>query len=977
MTTVRDLRTGEEADLALLLTSYQEQSRSGTLKLQGKDGQVKYVYMKRGTIELLKTSRSRTLLGKALLKRRKLTEEQLSAALERQRAAQNRLRLGEILVGMGIVLESDVQKALAYQIAEEVFELFSWGDASYEFFRGEPPLDIFETEDLQARVSLSPVQLTREAIRRQNELLELRRLVPSLKDVYAPTPRAYRPDAEHGPAVQELLGALDGRRNLEEALDVVRAPDLVALRVLAKMVQEGDAVALSAQDQLALGGELEEQGEFERARERFLRAEELGHADYELPRRIGQLAEALGHVPEACKRYLEYAVRCAKDGWLDVATITLARVLELDPGHHEARERHAELLTREARALEELGDPAAAGRLQAAVAQWEHLLAAAEGPEDRRRALTALLALDPGRHDLRERLAELSVELGDTAQAVLDLQELAMTALEAGEHARAVGVLERVLAIDPDDLLARQSLATTYARLGRKDDAVREYLRLAKTLEESGLASASAGSVVELYEKVIELEPTHGEARRFLARAYDDKQQADKAIAHYAQVVEGLRRQGDRRELLGALRKLSSLKPEDLALKLEAARLGLELGEEAPGLDSLKGLGEAALRQGDLELARKVLGEHLERQGGDLEAHLLLARVEAQGKDAAAAARRAAAVFELALLTGRNDLAEEAVKRALDHEPDRPEHRERLARVLVGKGRADEAARALVRAARRARDDENLGLAQGWARRALELDGTCDDARDLLETLKRPKTPVAAQPPAPAEEAPRAAGPTIAATITGGGKVASIEGFQTKTRRIGGIADRLRTMKGGGEPGSEAPAPPASVSKGPEAPGDAADPGVSKKASSAMNRLRALKTGGAPPTSGPPGGGEGHGGGDGAGAAGGAPPAGQAISKGPEAPGEAADPAVSKKATSALSRLKALKAGGAGAASGGPAEPVAAAAPPGAQAISKGPEAPGEAADPALSKKASSAMSRLRALKGATSGAADPPSGAS
>src|SRR5690606_7261360 len=128
---------------------------------------------------------------------------------------------------------------------------------------------------------------------------------------------------------------------------------------------------------------------------------------------------------------------------------------------------------------------------------YEHLLARNASPDEQRRILGAMIALLPERDDLRERMANVSLALGDPGQAVQDLQDLAIHALEAGNLERATATLQRILEIDPDDLLALQSLATTYARMGRSDDAVREFLRLARTLEESGLASASPDRMVE------------------------------------------------------------------------------------------------------------------------------------------------------------------------------------------------------------------------------------------------------------------------------------------------------------------------------------------------------------------------------------------------------------------------------------------------------------------------------------------------
>ncbi|MBL4845940.1 MAG: hypothetical protein JKY65_10465, partial [Planctomycetes bacterium] len=978
MTVVVDRRAGTERPLGEILIQLEQQQKTGTFRLSSGEGRVKYVYVKRGIVELLKATRSRTLIGKALLKRHKLTAAQLDAALERQNAADNSLRLGEILVGMGIVKESDVHQALAYQIAEEIFELFTFDRLEGEFVRGEPPLDIFEREDLQARVSLSPTALANQAVKRHAELEEIRRTIPSKQDVFTPARSAYRPELEQNPAVREVLAALDGRRNVNEFLDHACAPDLVALRILARMVHDGDAAPLTAGELVALGQEFEEQGELEQARERYRRAEDLLHPDFELPRRIGQIDEALGNLGEACRRYVLYADACDQAGYPDVAAATLTHVLELDANQTQARERLAEVLTKRARIEGEAGDSASAATGKAAATHWERLLADANSADDRQRILTELTGLLPDRDDLREQMAEVSIELGDTAQAVLELQELAIKALLAQQLDRAVVILERIVVLDPEDIMALQSLGDTYAKLGKKQKAVEQYQAFAKSLNESGLAAASADTLVDLYEKIVELDPSNTGARRFLATAYEGRENAEKAFGHLAGVVDSLRgREGQEQEFYEALSKLSATRPADLKVALERAQVAAELGHEEEATTSFRQVAVAAQLKGDNDRAASAWKELLQRRPGDLEGQIALAKLQSNLKgEHHEAAARCAAVFELALVSGSEDMAYEAVKQALDIEPDEPRHRERLARIQVLRGRNEEAAKTLTRAARRARDDEDFGLARTWARRALELDESYDDARDLLDNLRRtPAAAAAALPGGYQQGAPRQ---TVQATITGGAPRASIEGITTK-KRVGGIADRLRNMKlgptvpapsaqetesrsrkassamsrlrslrGGGSSGDApglGPAPESAtnqVSKGPEAAGEALDKGTSKKASSALSKLRQMRDGG--PSSD------------------GDAPAKRKVSQGPEAPGEALDKGTSKKASSALSRLRAMRT------PGSDSEPSAAPSPN--QQVSKGPEAAGEALDSGTSKKASSALSRLRQMR---SGGGSPP----
>ena len=55
---------------------------------------------------------------------------------------------------MGIVPESDLQKALAFQVVEEILELFTWPQMKQDFIRGDVPEDVFDQEDRQSRVAL-------------------------------------------------------------------------------------------------------------------------------------------------------------------------------------------------------------------------------------------------------------------------------------------------------------------------------------------------------------------------------------------------------------------------------------------------------------------------------------------------------------------------------------------------------------------------------------------------------------------------------------------------------------------------------------------------------------------------------------------------------------------------------------------------------------------------------------------------------
>ncbi|MGH7293564.1 MAG: DUF4388 domain-containing protein, partial [Polyangiaceae bacterium] len=335
---------GGGADLAEIFRQLQRSRRTGTLKVSAANGRHKYIYFNNGEIELVKSRHAKTLIGRALVKRRKVSEADLEKALRRHR--QTGEKLGKCCIALGYVREEDIREALAFQAIEEIADLFTWGQPKSEFHRGEPPLDIFDFDDLSARVRLSPEALVKEAQRRAAELEQVRARIPSTADVYAPSPEAYydmKPMPEGSPE-RELLQFLDGERDVEEVLESVRLSDLEALRTLDRLVRSGEVVALAPSQLVQIGGECEKDGRLEKARRLYLSAEAAGLDQLDLPNRIAKIADALGLRDEAVGRYLEFAERCKREELPEAAVAAYRKALEVDPGSLAAMEGIVEQL---------------------------------------------------------------------------------------------------------------------------------------------------------------------------------------------------------------------------------------------------------------------------------------------------------------------------------------------------------------------------------------------------------------------------------------------------------------------------------------------------------------------------------------------------------------------------------------------------------------------------------------------------------
>jgi hypothetical protein len=131
----------------------------------------KQVYFKKGLIVGSKSNDPREYLGQTLLHYGKLDESQLQQAREAQRTSG--AKLGEVLVQLGFLTESDVLDILKTRTLDAIYDLFVWDEGQFEFYDDESlPEDLILIE-------VEPTTVIMEGIYRIDELARYRTLVPS------------------------------------------------------------------------------------------------------------------------------------------------------------------------------------------------------------------------------------------------------------------------------------------------------------------------------------------------------------------------------------------------------------------------------------------------------------------------------------------------------------------------------------------------------------------------------------------------------------------------------------------------------------------------------------------------------------------------------------------------------------------------------------------------------------------------------
>jgi hypothetical protein len=231
--------------LGTMLQALAMNGREGVFTLvRGMDR--KSIYFGPHGMRLLSTTMRRiNKLGKILLRRRKLTPDELRLLLEEQRMLG--WKLGQIAVNSGKVTKKDLEEALREQLQEEIFDMFMWSDAAFEFADG-PPRHKSDNPLAELTLDMNITSLVLEAARRQDELLNIRTLVSdeSMSLVRTAKEIAAAALGEDLETVDAILPLINGKRSVSDIVNASVYPRFLTLRAVYALVVNGYAKAINA-----------------------------------------------------------------------------------------------------------------------------------------------------------------------------------------------------------------------------------------------------------------------------------------------------------------------------------------------------------------------------------------------------------------------------------------------------------------------------------------------------------------------------------------------------------------------------------------------------------------------------------------------------------------------------------------------------------------------------------------------------------
>ncbi len=297
--------------------------------------------------------------------------------------------------------------------------------------------------------------------------------------------------------------------------------------------------------------------------------------------------------------------------------------------------------------------------------------------------------LDPQRLDIFERLAELYVEQGLTVEAKREYQVLADWYMKHDEPEKAIGNLQKLVDLEPDNHASAIRLADLLLKRGDSEAALGVYDRLGRML----LDAKKLDEAERLYRHALEQEPPQGEflvpvctvfldsGRAPVARELLDAglQRSPDSVPLKALTVRSHLVLGDAKKAVEIAQEVLAADPSNLEIRNLVGAALLSAGEVTEARKMLLPAAEELLDKGDYKGAQESLQNLLKATPNDQQVLKVAVRAYRPTGDEETLFALSAALAESYFRSGEQEAAKRLYLQLLKSEPENQQFRQRLA----------------------------------------------------------------------------------------------------------------------------------------------------------------------------------------------------------------------------------------------------------------------------------------------------------
>lgn len=236
--------TLREYSFADLIQMFGYQRRTGILTLKRSEEFVTLIFHN-GSIVGVEAfpHRIETMLGRVLTKQGKITDRELERALNIQKKTNE--KLGKILVDIGLISKEDLSSSLSLQATKILFSLFKWRDGEFKFKSSETV-----EYDKEFFIPIEVDNILMQGMQMLDEWPRITSLIRSKKIVFEPLPvkpefevvdelHEGRSDKKLSRIEFETLKLIDGKRTVEEIIDLNCVNEFITLRSIVSLIEKG------------------------------------------------------------------------------------------------------------------------------------------------------------------------------------------------------------------------------------------------------------------------------------------------------------------------------------------------------------------------------------------------------------------------------------------------------------------------------------------------------------------------------------------------------------------------------------------------------------------------------------------------------------------------------------------------------------------------------------------------------------------
>jgi tetratricopeptide (TPR) repeat protein len=453
--------------LADVFQNLKNNRQTGTLKLYTPD-ETEWIYFHEGEIACAAAGDKPSAASMQLLVDSGLvTEDRLRELL----GTSGNKTLTDILISEGVLSNESLLEGLRGYTQELVLQCFTWERAMFEFAEGPPPEQLFPEPLCVAEIGINTESLMMEAARRMDEWSEIKKYIPSMKEMYVLTQdgRAAIEEWEENEPAGLVAAGFRQPEEIGNVLEEHRMSRFEGGRMVAYLLQQQFVRPFSTEELIGIGDSANCADDYVSARRLFERVLDREPGNTEAREKLSHALGSMGKWEEAASQSKILAQKYREAGNIKKAIAAYEQAVSFVPNDISAQEILVDLYVGQNRREKAIKT---SQTLELAYTEIGMPVKAVD-------TYRKILKKWPKETEVNIALGESFATAGRNAEATAALRVAARLHQRAGNEQELRNTLERILELDPNDLSTSRRLKKVEAGAFERKRVLKQYAYMA------------------------------------------------------------------------------------------------------------------------------------------------------------------------------------------------------------------------------------------------------------------------------------------------------------------------------------------------------------------------------------------------------------------------------------------------------------------------------------------------------------------